>query len=136
MTRREIFALPLGLMTTPLLATQEAPAQTKDKPALASLTALLADPAKHSGRFVRVIGCLGGMPLNDGVQLALYLTRNCQENTVESNAIMMDGDYKRFEPASGKYVIFNAIFHARDGKLTFTNIGDLKPWGVGSTLNR
>lgn len=132
MTRRELFGLPLGLVATSFAASQE----VKERPAMASLAALLADPAKHDGRYLRVIGCLGGMPLTDGVQLALYLTKNCQENTVESNAIMMDGDYKRFEPASGKYVIFNATFHARNGKLSFTNIRDLKPWGVGSTLNR
>ncbi len=133
MTRRELFGVPLAAAVAGL-TTSFAGAQEADSYPLTSLTALFANPEKFDGKRVRVIGCLGGLATPEGVQLALFLTRDCQVNTVVTNAVVMEGEYKKFEPASGNYVIFNATFRARPGHPTFTGIQNLKPWGRDTTL--
>jgi hypothetical protein len=121
MTRRDILVTLFG---TGLSYSAFAGGGSNDPlPTLVSIVRLISEPLKFEGMNVRVIGYLSFNGIDRG--LGIYISESDGVNIVIPNSVNIGPPSQWLEKYAGKYVVFNAVFHAYRGERLYSPSGYL-----------
>ena len=100
-----------------------------------SLIRLIANPQAFDGRHVRIAGYLANNGLDKAV--GVYVTELDGRNFIIANSVDLDVEESTVDRFVGKYVIFDATFHAPSGPLAdylngrLDRVSGIRLWNQG-----